>query len=198
MNIDFFQDVETIILKDKLGRFLGVDDDFVYTFQDVVKLSGHSCPTVAGAYLMTIKALKELYKDELPVRGEIRVELRDSKSSGTTGVLANVASFITGAKEEDGFKGLQGQYFRNNLLKYEAPIKGDMRFTRVDNQEKVEVLYDLSNISLSGFDGNLMQKGLQKIATKEELEIFGSAWQKRVSEILLKYKDDVVKLIINN
>ena len=61
MNIDFFQDVETIILKDKLGRFLGVDDDFVYTFQDVVKLSGHSCPTVPGAYLMTIKALKELW-----------------------------------------------------------------------------------------------------------------------------------------
>ena len=89
------------MIKDKLGRFLGVDDDFVYTFQDVVKLSGHSCPTVAGAYLMTLKALKELYKDELPVRGEIRVELRDSKSSGTTGVLANVASFITGAKEED-------------------------------------------------------------------------------------------------
>ena len=192
MNIDFFQDVETIILKDKLGNFLGVDEDFVYTFQDVVKLSGHSCPTVAGAYLMTIKALKELYKDELPVRGEIRVELRDSKSSGTTGVLANVASFITGAKEEDGFKGLQGQYFRNNLLKYEAPIKGDMRFTRVD------VIYDLSNISLSGFDGSLMQKGLQGVATKEELETFGAAWQKRVSEILLKYKDDVVKLIINN
>ena len=43
-----------------------------------------------------------------------------------------------------------------------------------------------------------MQKGLQKIATKEELETFGAAWQKRVSEILLKYKDDVVKLIINN
>jgi hypothetical protein len=40
-----------------------------------------------------------------------------------------------------------------------------------------------------------MQKGLQKIATKEELEIFGSAWQKRVSEILLKYKDEVIKFI---
>ena len=29
MNIDFFQDVETIILKDKLGNFLGVGEDFV-------------------------------------------------------------------------------------------------------------------------------------------------------------------------
>ncbi|AXK48064.1 hypothetical protein CRU87_01850 [Aliarcobacter trophiarum LMG 25534] len=194
-NIDFYKDVETIKLKDKLGEFLGVDEDFIYTFTDAVKLSGHSCPTVAGAYLMTLKALKELYKSELPVRGEIKVELRDAKNIGTTGVLANVASFITGAKEEDGFKGLQGQYFRNNLLKYEAPIKGEMRFTRLDSTDSVEVTYDLSNVALSGFDGFLMQKGLQKTATKEELETFGTAWQKRVSEILLKYHNDVVKFI---
>lgn len=194
-NIDFFDSVENVVLKDKLGCFLGVDEDFTYTFKDVVKLSGHSCPTVAGAYLMTLKALKELYKDELPIRGEVKVELRDAKSAGTTGVLANVASFITGAKEEDGFKGLQGKYFRNNLLKYEAPIKGDMRFTRLDNSKSVEVMYDLSNVALSGFDGSLMQKGLQKTASKEELETFGKAWQKRVSEILLKYKDEVVKVL---
>ena len=56
-------------------------------------------------------------------------------------------------------------------------------------------MYDLSNVVLSGFDGSLMQKGLQKIATKEELETFGAAWQQRVKEILLKHKDDVVKFI---
>ncbi|QKF74202.1 hypothetical protein AFAEC_2051 [Aliarcobacter faecis] len=195
-NIDFFDSVESIVLKDKLGQFLGVDEDFTYTFKDVVKLSGHSCPTVAGAYLMTLKALKELYKDELPVRGEIKVELRDVKSFGTTGVLANVASFITGAKEEDGFKGLQGQYFRNNLLKYESSIRGDIKFTRLDNNKSVEIMYDLSNVTLSGFDAKLMQKGLQGVASKEELEIFGTAWQERVKEILLKYKDEVVKVLI--
>ena len=194
-NIDFFDNVESIVLKDKLGSFLGVDEDFTYAFKDVVKLSGHSCPTVAGAYLMTLKALKELYKDELPVRGEIKVELRDAKSAGTTGVLANVASFITGAKEEDGFKGLQGKYFRNNLLKYEASIKGEMRFTRLDNYKSVEVAYDLSNVVLSPFDGSLMQKGLQGTATDEELETFGKAWQQRVKEILLNHKDVVVKIV---
>jgi len=194
-NTKFFEDVKKIVLRDPLGEFLGVEPNSTFTFADVVKLSGHSCPTVAGAYLMTLKALEELYKDSLPVRGEIKVELRDSKAMGTTGVLANVASFITGAKEEDGFKGLQGKYFRNNLLKYDAPIKGEMRFTRIDNQASVEVTYDLSNVSLSGFDGTLMQKGLQGVATDEELKTFGTAWQKRVSEILLKYKDDVVKVL---
>lgn len=188
-NIDFYNNVESIVLKDKLGEFLGVDEDFEYTFKDVVKLSGHSCPTVAGAYLMTLYSLKKLYPLGLPIRGEIKVELRDSKSAGTTGVLANVASFITGAKEEDGFKGLQGKYFRNNLLKFEVAMKGEMRFTRLDNQESVEVGYDLSNIVLSNFNPSLMQKGLQNIATKEELETFGAAWQQRVKEILTVHKD---------
>jgi len=188
-NIDFYNNVESIVLKDKLGEFLGVDEDFEYTFKDVVKLSGHSCPTVAGAYLMTLYSLKKLYPLGLPIRGEIKVELRDSKSAGTTGVLANVASFITGAKEEDGFKGLQGKYFRNNLLKFEVAMKGEIRFTRLDNQESVEVGYDLSNIVLSNFNPSLMQKGLQNIATKEEFETFGAAWQQRVKEILTIHKE---------
>ena len=188
-NIDFYNNVESIVLKDKLGEFLGVDEDFEYTFKDVVKLSGHSCPTVAGAYLMTLYSLKKLHPFGLPIRGEIKVELRDSKSAGTTGVLANVASFITGAKEEDGFKGLQGKYFRNNLLKFEVAMKGEIRFTRLDNQESVEVGYDLSNIVFSNFNPSLMQKGLQNIATKEELETFGAAWQQRVKEILTIHKE---------
>lgn len=193
-NTKFFEDVEKIVLKDPLGEFLGVDKPYIFSFEDAVKLSGHACPTVAGAYLMTLKALKELYKDETPTRGEIIVELRDKKSLGTTGVLANVASLITGAKEEDGFKGLNGKYARNNLLKYEAPIKGEMRFTRVDNGQSVEVSYDLSNVALSSFDPLLMQKGLQGTATKDELETFGRAWQQRVKEILLQYKDEVIKV----
>ena len=188
-NIDFYKDVESIVLKDKLGQFLGVDEDFEYTFKDVVKLSGHSCPTVAGAYLMTIYSLKKLYENELPVRGEIKVELRDSKSSGITGVLANVASFLTGAKEEDGFKGLQGKFARNNLLKYESSIKGDIRFTRIDNEKSIEVSYDLTNIALSNFNPTIMQRGLQESVSKEELETFGAAWQQRVKEILTVHKD---------
>ncbi|WP_419678120.1 hypothetical protein ACN2EN_01865 [Aliarcobacter lanthieri] len=195
LNTDFFKDVEKIVLKDPLGEFLGVDKSYTFSFEDVVKLSGHSCPTVAGAYLMTLASLKKLYKNEIPIRGNIKVELRDKKSLGTTGVIANVASFITGAKEEDGFKGLQGKYFRNDLLKYEVPIKGDIRFTRIDNGKSIEVIYDLSDIYLSGFDGSLMQKGLQGIATKDELEAFGRAWQKRVSEILLIHKDKVIKYL---
>lgn len=194
-NTKFFEDVEKIVLQDPLGEFFGVDKKYVFSFEDVVKLSGHSCPTVAGAYLMTLKALKELYQDEIAIRGDIKVELRDKKSLGTTGVLANIASLITGAKEEDGFKGLNGKFARSNLLEFEAPIIGEIRFTRVDNAKSVEASFDLSNVTLSSFDPLLMQKGLQGTATKEELETFGKAWQQRVKEILLQYKDEVVKVL---
>ncbi|MHB8425520.1 MAG: hypothetical protein ACYDB9_10305 [Gammaproteobacteria bacterium] len=47
-------------------------------FFDAVRLTGHSCPTVARAFLMTRAALGALYADKLPVRGEIQVDFRDA------------------------------------------------------------------------------------------------------------------------
>ncbi|NLY64247.1 MAG: hypothetical protein GX070_04730 [Alcaligenaceae bacterium] len=54
----FFDQAPTISLRDPLAGFLGAAHNGViqYTYTDVVKLAGHSCPTVAGAYLMTFKA----------------------------------------------------------------------------------------------------------------------------------------------
>jgi len=48
----------------------------------LVKAAGHSCPTVAGAYAMSYHALKVLYPDSLPVRGEIKVEFKESLEDG--------------------------------------------------------------------------------------------------------------------
>jgi formylmethanofuran dehydrogenase subunit E len=192
-NPKFFDDVEKISMSEPLGGFLGSENVSVFSFGDVVKLSGHSCPTVAGAYLMTLYALKALHNnDELPIRGNIKVEMRGKKGESVVGVIANVASFITGAKEEDGFKGLGGIFSRNNLLFFGAKIQGEMKFTRLDTKKSVEVSYDISNLPLSDFDGNLMQKALMNKATKEESELFGKQWQKRVSEILLVHKDKAV------
>ena len=54
-----------------LASFLGAFEDGIieYSYLDVVKSAGHSCPTVLGAYLMTLKGLEALYKDEIPKRG---------------------------------------------------------------------------------------------------------------------------------
>ena len=66
----FFNQAPSIQLYDPLAQFLGATPDGVleYHYADAVKLCGHSCPTVASAWLMVIKALAALYSpDELPV-----------------------------------------------------------------------------------------------------------------------------------
>ena len=81
-----------------------------YHYVDAVKLAGHSCPAVAGAWLMTRAALARLYPGETPRRGEIRVELRQALDEGVAGVIASVASLVTGAANEGGFNGLAGRF----------------------------------------------------------------------------------------
>lgn len=56
---DFYKTIEPIILKDDLAEFLGAPEDgkIEINYLDLVKMAGHSCVTVAGAYLMTLKGL---------------------------------------------------------------------------------------------------------------------------------------------
>lgn len=51
---EFFDTTPRIIVRDPLARFPGAADGGVieYGYADVVRLAGHSCPTVASAYLM--------------------------------------------------------------------------------------------------------------------------------------------------
>ena len=116
----FFDAVAPIRMQDALAATLGAAQDGIleYTYLDAVKLAGHSCPTVAGAYLMTRTALSRLYPGELPRRGEVRVELRDAQEDGVVGVVANVAGLITGAAGPGGFKGLAGRHARRGLLAF--------------------------------------------------------------------------------
>src|SRR3990167_766995 len=112
----FYDDAEPIKLREPLAEFLGAIDkgeEFVFTYQDAVKLAGHSCPAVSGAYKITQKALRELYGDKLPVRGEISVRVLGSVDNGANGPMAQVISLITGAAPETGFAGLGPKFSRD-------------------------------------------------------------------------------------
>ena len=113
----------TIVMRDPLAEFLGAakGGHLGYTYADAVKLTGHSCPTVAGAYAATRDALASLYPGEVPERGAIRVELRERLEDGVAGVVASVAGLITGAAGEGGFKGLAGRFARRGLLQFGEP-----------------------------------------------------------------------------
>ena len=184
---DFYAKVETIKLYDPLSDFLGAFTDGIIDigYVDCVKLAGHSCPTVAGAYLMTLQGLKALYPGSLPQRGSIKVSIKDDRSEGVTGVVANIISFITGASDEFGFKGVQGNFGRNDLITYNEPIASEIMFTRIDTNASVSVSYDPSYIPADEQMKPLMAKILQNSASDEEKQTFKTLWQKRVEKILL-------------
>ncbi|MDD5241916.1 MAG: FmdE family protein [Sulfuricella sp.] len=183
----FYNDAPKITLHDPLAEFLGAAEaGFIeYTYLDAVKLAGHSCPTVAGAYLATRKALAELYDNELPVRGTIKLEFRDGQADGVTGVIANVIGLLTGAAQSGGFKGIGGKFDRRNLLHFNAGISSDIRFTRTDTGVSVETTYHPELVPPSPGMMELMQKTMAGIANAEEQREFGRLWQDRVKRILI-------------
>jgi hypothetical protein len=194
----FFNNIPTIKLQDDLAQLLGAFEDGLieYSYLDSVKSAGHSCPTVLGAYLMTFKGLEALYKDEIPKRGEIIVEFRESQTMGVAGVIGNVIMNITGATTTNGFKGLAGKFDRNHLMKFEKEINGaNIRFTRIDTSKSVDVFYDASSIKPHEDMNFLMQKSIQGNATNEEKKEFAKLWQKRVEEISNNI-DEVIKVDI--
>jgi len=192
----FFEEIETIKLQDGLSDFLGAFEDGIieFSFLDIVKSAGHSCPTVMGAYLMTLEGLKALYKNEIPQRGEIIVEFAQNENEGVAGPIASVITNITGATVNLGFKGLAGKYDRRNLMQFESSINTNVKFTRRDTNESVEVVYDASSIGADANMSRLMQICMQGRGTKEQQVEFGRLWQQRVEDIS-KNIDQVINVI---
>lgn len=188
----FYDAVRTITLYDPLAELLGASTDGLlqYGYHDAVKLAGHSCPTVAGAFLMTVKALTSLYGENTPSRGSIRVAFREGQSNGVTGVIANVVSQITGATEDNGFKGLAGQFNRTGLLSFNAEIDGMIRFERVDCSLAVEVDYHPGVVRGDERTPVLLQGILAKRASDADRKLFAGIWQDRVRRILIDHCDD--------
>jgi hypothetical protein len=142
--LDFFDEIPSITLYDDLSQFLGVNDDGVIelTYVDIVKTAGHSCATVAGAYLIALKGLKALYGENLPQRGYIKVELQKIPTDDNAGVVGCVLSNITGATTDYGFGGIPtGKFNRRDLLFFGVDMECDVRFTRLDTDESVCVNY---------------------------------------------------------
>ena len=195
----FFNDVRKITLRDPLAEFLGAAERGVleYSYLDAVKLAGHSCPTVAGAYLMNLKALAHLYGAELPERGAIRVAFRDDIAGGVTGVIANVTGLITGAAQAGGFKGIGGKFDRRNLLAFNAAIAAEVRFERRDNGKGVDVSYNAGVVPPAAAMRELMGRIMDGDATPAEHGEFARLWQDRVRRILIEHADDPNLIVLN-
>lgn len=187
----FFDEVPPLVLRDPLAQVLGAARDglMTYAYADVVKLAGHSCPTVAGAFLTTCKALRLLYPGAVPVRGDVAVDVREAQASGVAGVVGAIASFLTGAAGEGGFKGLGGRYGRNGLLRFGADIAGELRFTRVDTGDWVELTYRTDPVPRPEALGQLLAGALAPDAGESVRTAFADAWQEWVRRILIDSRE---------
>ena len=188
----FFDEVRSLSVCDPLAEFLGAAEGgrIEYRYIDAVRLAGHSCPTVAAAYWMTLKALTSLYPDSPPQRGGIRVEFREQLLSGVTGVIANVVALLTGATHDSGFKGIGGRFDRRQLLYFAADVTEEIRFTRIDTGQAVDVAARLQRVPFAPQTSELMQKCLAGSASAEETARFRENWQARVRALLLDHGDD--------
>lgn len=189
---NFYADAPSVTLRDPLAQFLGAAEGglMAYHYADAVRLAGHSCPTVAGTWLMTVHALRALYGDALPVRGEIEVSLADARDAGATGVMASVAQLVTGAAPETGFHGIGGRFGRNDLLRFDQPVPAAMGFRRRDTGAAVQVELDASVVPWPTEMRGLIPLAAGGQANAEQLRRFGELWQARVREMLIEHADD--------
>lgn len=188
---NFFRAAPVITVRDPLMSFLGTGDGLVqYGYADAVKLAGHSCPTVAGAFLMTRAGLAALYGDEMPERGGVRVLFPDGIADGVTGVMAAVAGLVTGARGDDGFKGLAGRFARNGLLDFDAEVGGTMALERIDDGRKADIAYDPSVVAADPAMRPALERVLSGSGSDGDRQTFGALWQDRVRRILTDHADD--------
>lgn len=190
--VSYFDQLPSIRLYDGLAQLLGSSDDGIieYRYSDAVRLAGHSCPTVAGAWLMSRAGLEALYGDDMPQRGAVSVFMPSNESEGVTGVIAQVFTLVTGAAADNGFKGLAGQHRRAGLLSYDQRAIDGIRMQRNDSGRTVELGYDPSIVHGSPEASGLLGFILGGQASTEQKQRFGQLWQDRVQRILQDHHDD--------
>ena len=191
----FFNQAPTITVQDALADFLGAAENGILTYHyaDAVRLCGHSCPTVAGAYLMVIKGLKALYGEELPQRGDIEAFMQGERDEGTTGVTASVVQLLTGAAPETGFGGVgqAGRFARRHLLSFGAgEINGTLALRRRDTGKTVAVSLNAALQPFAPQMRDIMPKAVSGSASADELKQFGELWQERVRAFLIDQADN--------
>jgi hypothetical protein len=195
---DFFSDAPRITVRDPLAEFLGAAKGGVieYRYADVVKLAGHSCPTVASAFLMARAGLAALYPGVLPERGGVRVDMPDPADEGVSGVMGSVIGMITGAAGIGGFHGIAGRFDRRSLLSFGLAELSGPRLSRIDTGAAVSVSVRAERVPGDPRMRGLLQQCLAGQPAPEAEAQFRALWQERVRRLLLDHGDDPQVVVV--
>jgi len=198
---DYITEVPPIMMIDPYFGIFGQSQVPVpYYYEEAVKLAGHSCGAITGAWTITRKALEVLYPDgEIPVRGQIAVEAPGAEDEWFVGVFGDVITFLTGASPHTGFIGAEfgktdDVFVRQNKMVYsEEPTKQlpPMRewvFTRLDTGAKVGVKFNLVVILPIPTPGRVAMGKTMAAgeATPEEAADYYKYWNDRAMFVLDK------------
>lgn len=190
---DFFEQAPVIPTRDPFAETLGAAHGGMleYRYADAVRLAGHSCPTVAGAFLMGRAALAALYPGEPAERGNIAVHMPAPEHEGVTGVMAQVLTLLTGAAADNGFHGIQGHFRRKGLMSFAEQREGEaIQFRRMDSGASVAVNLNVGLVPGDPAQGERLMAILQDRADDATRTAFATAWQDRVRRLLLDFADD--------
>lgn len=146
--------------------------DFEINLQDIARLSGHLCPSVVGAFLITKKAIEVLYPETgICQRGDLEVYIPGRAEQAAFGPMANVISYITGAWSDTGFGGLRGEYARRNLLHFATTGAKNFIFVRRETRATATIRFDPG-------------PALQRARTQTPGRTFQESWQNNVEAVL--------------
>lgn len=182
-----FPKTPSITCYDPLADFLGAGGEpFVYTFDDAVKVAGHACPTVAGAFLMAKRALQILFHNTTPQRGDVAITVPGQPDEGVIGPITQVLTLVTGAAGSNGFKGLGGHYSRMNLMHFRqaSEISEPFLFERISTGKQVRLLYNPNYFPPAANMAELLPLLLANRATEGQKREFARIWRQRVVDIL--------------
>lgn len=194
---EFFEEVRPITVLEPLAEMLGAfrteDAVLAYSFADAVRMAGHACPTVAGAYIACRKALEALYPDSIPVRGEVSIRAYGDADEGVYGVMGQVFSLITGAAPLSGFRGLGHRFRRKDLLTFVPgqAEEGALRFEfrRMDTGRTVLITFYPGKIPFPDSKarrlGELLEKVIWDAAKDSERRAFQDLWMEKVKDMLV-------------
>lgn len=176
----------TIRIRDNRASMAGYkapeDAFFDLALDDVGKYTGHVCAGITSAFIMTKKALAQLYPNgEIPVRGEIRVAV-----SAPTDHL-EVVSYITGIRAEEEKDATKGPD-----LVVDPSLQGEegtvaMVFIRKDNGKMVKTTFNKKKLfgpEKIAQTTTLKEKILKGKASKQEQELFAETVQAIVKKLI--------------